>query len=136
MNDVAVQLISELHNNLEPLDLSALDPESIPTAVKQSLEVIISEFGNRRGLYSAVLGEGSTLSVYRELAQIIAEGTLANTRSTAPDGIDSSLAMIYTASGLLACIASWLQEEEPRSTEELLQQIYSLLPYWVIQQAS
>lgn len=139
--DVAVQLMGELYEELDGAE--ARTPEAreddgvragdgARASARARTESLILELRRRRHLYAAVLGTAMSAEALREICGIIARGNLATVRRIAPEGVEPEKAALYTAAGSLAVLTEWLAEGARTPVDEVREELFALLPAWIV----
>lgn len=132
LDDVAVQLISELFTEIRHLDASMRQGEEARNATSVCLERFFTECQLRPGLYGAALNGDLSSEARRRIYEILAQSVTATADFSAPRSVDPQIAATFIAAGLLAVVTEWLRCRQPTTEEHLRSQVMSLLPGWVV----
>lgn len=130
--DVAVQLMREIHVEIEKSDERLRADCGPREATSTAIRTLIRELHRRRHLYASVLGSSaSSAKALYEVGTIMAEGARPAIEQTAPASVNTRLASVYVSAGVLSVLVDWLLEEEPRPEQQVEAEILELLPAWL-----
>lgn len=132
LGDVAVQLLRELHADIEQLDAEIRRRGTGREAAAAATSLLITEFERRKVLYRAVLGTRVSYGTQHEIHRIMADAILPSVRQVAPPEIDPDFAASYVAAGVLTTLYTWLVATHPMPPAQLQAQIAALLPTWLV----
>jgi AcrR family transcriptional regulator len=132
LDALAIRILTDAFTEIEALDLELRRTASGIEAARAALARLIAEFSARRGFYAAVLGSRTTTEAHRAVHDAFAEQALGTMRSTVPEHLDPRIAADYIAGGTLAVITAWVLSDEPAPRERVQEQLFALLPTWLI----
>lgn len=132
LDDVAVQLVSELFRRVRTIDTDLRGSGPQREATRATLGAIVDDFSARRSLYAAVLGAQISGPAQRRIQVIFAEGARATMDRMAPPGVDRDLAAQFVAAGVLGTLTDWLLAEAPSTPDDVLTHMLAMLPPWLV----
>ena len=132
LDDVAVQLMSELFADIQRMDANMRRGEGARDATSACLKRFFTECQSRPGLYGAALNGDLSSEARHRIYEILARSVTATAGFSAPRSVDPQIAATFIAAGLLAVVTEWLRCRQPTTEEHLRAQLMSLLPGWVV----
>lgn len=130
--DVAVQLMREIHVDIEKSDERLRADCGPREATSTAIRTLIRELQRRRYLYASVLGSSaSSAKAIHEVGRIMAEGARPAVEETAPASVNTHVAATFVSAGVLSVLIDWLLEEHPRPEQQVEAEILELIPNWL-----
>lgn len=140
LDDVASELVRTQFAHIEPVAPDSVAP-ALPgesaaggrRAARAGYTRLVEHLVSHFALYSRVLELPLTRSTYDGLVRDYSRRVVetAVTTESVPEGTNAHMAATYSAAGTLGLITSWMGGDFEASSDEIVEELVTLLPTWL-----